>query len=130
MSKGEEKIIEILKKEKFDFEKEKTFSDLKRGRYRFDFYVHRGRAKDALVEYQGEQHYMYISKFYDSRADFLKAKERDRRKISYCLANQIPLYIIPFWELDNIHEAKDLFKNKYRAKDKWKNDKDWNNRKI
>ena len=73
---------------------------------------------------------MYVSKFYDSRAEFLKAKERDRRKISYCLANQIPLYIIPFWEIDNIHEAKDLFKDKYRAKDRWKNDKDWNSHKI
>ena len=40
MSSYEEKIISLLKKSKLKFEREKTFTDLKNGRYRFDFYIH------------------------------------------------------------------------------------------
>ena len=50
----------------------------------------------------GEQHYKYVAKFYHSRAEFMAAQERDRRKISYCLANNIPIYVIPYWELENL----------------------------
>ena len=38
-SSYEEKIIKILKKEKIDFEREKTFKDLRGGRFRYDFYL-------------------------------------------------------------------------------------------
>ena len=38
-SKGEEKIISLLKQGKYKFEREKRFKDLKHGMYRFDFYV-------------------------------------------------------------------------------------------
>ena len=41
MSKGEEKIASLLKKSKYKFEREKRFGDLKRGAYRFDFYVNK-----------------------------------------------------------------------------------------
>lgn len=129
MSKGEEKIISLLKKSQYRFEREKRFSDLKKGSYRFDFYVYRYSGK-AIIEYNGEQHYQYINKFYHTRADFEGAKERDRRKISYALAHDIPIYIIPFWEIDKINSAKDLFQEKYRAKNKWKNDLDWQDYKI
>ena len=125
MSKGEEKIAALLRKGKYKFEREKRFSDLKHGTYRFDFYVYSGRAKPCSIELQGQQHYQYISKFYQSRADFKKAQERDRRKISYCLAHNIPIYIIPYWELDRIKSAADLFQTKFLAYSRWKNDKDW-----
>ena len=127
MSKGEEKIIQLLKKGKYKFEREKRFTDLKKGKYRFDFYVHRGRSKFCLIELQGQQHYQQVKKFHHTRAEFVAAQERDRRKISYCLANQIPLYVIPYWELDKLTSAADLFQEKFRARDRWKNDKDWRN---
>ena len=127
MSKGEEKIIQLLKKGKYKFEREKRFTDLKKGKYRFDFYVHRGRSKFCLIELQGQQHYQQVKKFHRTRAEFVAAQERDRRKISYCLANQIPLYVIPYWELDKLTSAADLFQEKFRARDRWKNDKDWHN---
>lgn len=123
-SKGEEKIIQILKKGKLKFEREKRFSDLKQGSYRFDFYVE-GAPSPCVIEFNGEQHYRFVGKFYQLRKDFEAAKERDRRKISYCLAHRIPIYCIPYWELDNLKNAEDLFQDKFRAKDKWKNDKDW-----
>ena len=128
MSKGEEKIVNLLQKGRYKFEREKRFKDLKRGLYRFDFYVVGGRAIPCAIEYQGEQHYQYVDKFYSSRAEFEAAKERDRRKISYCLAHQIPLYIIPYWELENVHTAADLFNSRFRATSRWKNDQDWQKR--
>jgi hypothetical protein len=125
MSKGEEKVIELLQKGRYRFEREKRFRDLKHGLYRFDFYVVGGRAIPCILEYNGEQHYQYVKKFYATRAEFEAAKERDRRKISYCLAHNIPLYIIPYWELENLHTAADLFNPRFRAASRWKNDQDW-----
>ena len=125
MSKGEEKIINLLQKGRYKFEREKRFSDLKHGLYRFDFYVVCGRAVPCAIEFQGEQHYKHVKKFHATRAEFEAAKERDRRKISYCLAHNIPLYIIPYWELDNLHTAADLFDPRFRARSRWKNDQDW-----
>lgn len=125
MSKGEEKIVNLLQKGRYRFEREKRFKDLKHGLYRFDFYVVGGRAIPCILEYNGAQHYQHVKKFHATRAEFEAAKERDRRKISYCLAHGIPLYIIPYWELDNLHTAADLFNPRFRATSRWKNDQDW-----
>ena len=124
-SKGEEKIIGLLKKSRYRFEREKRFGDLKRGLYRFDFYVLSGRSTPCVIEFNGAQHYVQLTHFQTTARKFKAQQERDRRKISYCLAHNIPIYIIPYWEIDNIHTAADLFKDKYRAKDRWKNDRDW-----
>ena len=124
-SKGEEKIIGLLKKSHYRFEREKRFGDLKRGLYRFDFYVLGGRPTPCVIEFNGAQHYVQLTHFQTTAREFKAQQERDRRKISYCLAHNIPIYIIPYWEIDNIHTAADLFKDKYRAKDRWKNDRDW-----
>ena len=124
MSKLEEKIISLLKKAKLDFRREKSYNNLKKGKYRFDFKVYVEGAP-VLIEVQGQQHYIFISKFFKTRKNFLKQKERDRRKIRYCLTNHIPLYIIPFWEVENLQCANDIFQEKFLAKDIWKNDKDW-----
>ena len=125
MSKGEEKIVNLLQKGRYRFEREKRFKDLKHGLYRFDFYVVGGRAIPCILEYNGAQHYQHVKKFHATRAEFEAAKERDRRKISYCLAHGIPLYIIPYRELDNLHTAADLFNPRFRATSRWKNDQDW-----
>lgn len=122
-TKGEEKIIELLLKDKYNFQREKTFKDLRKGLLRFDFYVQ--GARPCIVEYQGEGHYQFIPKFYHSRAEYESAKERDRRKISYCLANRIPIYCIPYWELNSLQSASDIFQDKFLAHNRWKNDLDW-----
>ena len=128
MSKLEEKVITLLQKEHIQFMREKTFPDLRKGRFRYDFEVYVGGGR-ALVEVQGQQHYQFISKFYKTRADFESQKERDRRKISYALAHRIPLYIIPYWELEHIATARDLLRPQYLATSKWKNDVDWQDHK-
>jgi hypothetical protein len=75
-----------------------------------------------LCEVQGEQHYIYNKKFYKNKSDFLKAQERDRRKISYALAHGIKIYCIPYWEIENISSVEDLFSQKFLAKSKFHND--------
>jgi hypothetical protein len=54
MSKGEDKIIDLLNKEKIFFVREKTFSDLKRGLFRYDFYLPYVDGGPAIIEYNGE----------------------------------------------------------------------------
>lgn len=125
MSKGEEKICALLHKAKINFEREKRFQDLKHGLFRFDFYIANLHGAPAIVEYNGAQHYYPNSKFHHSRADFLKQQNHDRRKISYCLSNHIPIYCIPFWELDNLQKASDCFQKRFLATSRWKNDDDW-----
>ena len=126
-SKGEEKVIQLLRKSGYRFEREKRFKDLKHGMLRFDFYVYGAGPTCCVIEYQGQQHFVRVNKFHRTRAEFVAAQERDRRKISYCLAHQIPIYCIPYWELENLHTAADLFQEKFRARSRWKNDLDWTN---
>lgn len=118
-SKYEEQVIRLLRAAGIKFIREKTFSDLKGGKFRFDFYL---PAFNCLIEVDGEQHFKQVTKFQRTRADFLKQQEHDRRKNSYCLANNIKLFRIPYWELNNIHMAADLFNPNFLVLTKWHND--------
>ena len=112
----EEYIIKILQKEKIKFQREKTFPDLKFGYYRFDFFL---LQYNLLIEVDGAQHYKFSKIFHKKRQDFLKAQERDRRKNSYALSHNIPLYRIPYFEIENIHTFQDILQDKFLVKDKW-----------
>ena len=118
MSKYEEAVAAILKKSKINFVKEKTFSDLKRGLFRFDFYILNLWGAPAIVEVDGEQHFKPIY----GRQAFLKGQEHDRRKNSYCLANKIPIYRIPYWEIKNLKTINDIFTEEHLVKNRWHND--------
>lgn len=118
-SKYEEQIIRLLRAANVKFIREKTFSDLKGGRFRFDFYL---PGFECLIEIDGEQHFKQVPKFQRTRAEFLKQQEYDRQKNSYCLANNIALFRIPYWELSNIKQASDLFQRKFRVFSRWHND--------
>lgn len=122
MSKYEQILEQILVKNKVIFVREKTFVDLKRGSYRFDFFLPQS---NIVIEVNGEQHYKQVKCFQKTRKDFLAAQERDRRKISWCLANKIKIYCIPYWEIKNIKSLEQVFQDKFLAKTKWKNDEDW-----
>lgn len=118
MSKYENKVIQILQKEKIWFYREKTFKDLKRGLFRFDFYLPNLNGAPAIVEVDGEQHFQPIY----GRKAFLKGQEHDRQKNSYCLAHNIPLYRIPYWEVYNLKSSADIFTSAHLVKDRWHND--------
>ena len=120
MSKYEDKVALLLSQSGYKFEREKTFDDLKNGRYRFDFYVK--AATPFLIEVDGEQHFNSNSKFYKTKSEFKKAQEHDRRKNSYCLANNLLLYRIPYWEVSKLQVAADCIQNKFLVRSKWHND--------
>lgn len=119
VSSYEKKVIEILNREKVKFVKEKTFGDLHHGYYRFDFFL---PEENILLEVQGRQHTEFTKIFYKNRSDFLKAQERDREKISYCLSHKISLYCIPWWDMDKISSVKDLLNDAYLARTRYHND--------
>lgn len=64
----------------------------------FDFYF---PEYNACVEYNGEQHYRPF-KHFGGEKDFLETKLRDSIKKDFCKNNDIDLYIIPYWEYENI----------------------------
>lgn len=56
------------------------------------------------IEYNGEQHYKYVSKFHKTEKDLKCQQLRDKNKIKYCLNNNIKLIIIPYTENKNLKE--------------------------
>lgn len=116
MSGYESYFIQLFKKERISFVREKTYKDLKNGAFRFDFYLNNF---DVLVEVDGEQHFKPVY----GRPAFLKGQEHDRRKNSYCLAKGIKLYRIPYWEIKNITKVEQIFNEKFLVKNRWHNDK-------
>jgi hypothetical protein len=54
MSKGEDKIINLLNYARIKFVREKSFSDLKHGLFRFDFYLPNVGGRPAIIEFNGE----------------------------------------------------------------------------
>lgn len=54
MSKCEDRIVDLLNKEKIFFIREKTFKDLKHGLFRFDFYLPDVDGGRCIIEYNGE----------------------------------------------------------------------------
>ena len=118
MSKYENYIMELLKKSKIKFYKEKTFQDFKKGLFRFDFYIWNLNGTPAIVEVDGEQHFKPIY----GRQAFLKGQEHDRQKNSYCLANNIPLYRVPYWEIYTLKNASEIFTETHLVKTRWHND--------
>lgn len=122
ISKGEEKIILLLQQAHIPFEREKTFSDLRKGKYRFDFYIANFGGAPILIEYDGEQHFRQVGKFHKTRADFQKTQEHDRRKNAYALAHGISLYRVPYWDINSITTIWQILQPKYRVTSKFHND--------
>ena len=54
MSKYEDCVIDILKRARIEFFRERTFSDLKHGLFRFDFYIPNLQGAPVIVEVDGE----------------------------------------------------------------------------
>ena len=120
-SKGEQKIIDILNRNKIKFEREISFEDLngyKKVPLRFDFGIYHYGKLIACVEYDGKQHYEFVKFFHKNLSGFKKQQEWDRRKNKYCLMNNIPLYRVPYWQLEDLTLEK-IFSSINRVKDKY-----------
>ena len=92
--------MEIFKTAKLPFYREKTFKDLKRGLFRFDFYLPNVQGAPAIVEVDGEQHFKPIY----GRQSFLKGQEHDRRKKEYAKLYKIKLLEIWYYNYNTIEE--------------------------
>ena len=127
MSKGEDKIIKIFNKYKVRYNREVIFPNLfgkKQTPLRFDFGIYSSDGRlIALVEFDGEQHFKYTKHFYKNKSDFTYRRGCDRKKNEWALNNKIPLYRIPYWELDNISSVNDILNEKYRVLSIYHNDR-------
>lgn len=119
MSKLETTVAILLKENNIQYIREKTYEDLRGGKFRYDFYLPK---LNTIIEVNGQQHYYEV---WGGRTGLLKQQENDRRKISYALANKITMFTIPYWEIQNLKNSQDLFQEKFRVKDKWFNDNIW-----
>ena len=119
MSKLETAVAILLKENNIQYIREKTYEDLRGGKFRYDFYLPK---LNTIIEVNGQQHYYEV---WGGRTGLLKQQENDRRKISYALANKIIMFTIPYWEIQNLKNSQDLFQEKFRVKDKWFNDNIW-----
>lgn len=127
MSSLEQVVYNLLVQANFRFEQEKQFKDCYNGYYRYDFFL---PDLNCCIELNGAQHYQYTKIFHKNKSEFTKAQERDRRKISYCLARDIKLYCVPYWEIDSIKTINDLFNDRFLAKTKFHNDIAWKQQKC
>ena len=94
-SKGELKIIQLLKELNIKYEYQKIFPncyfpDTNRHPI-FDFYLPK---YNLIIEYDGEQHLHQQRTFYNTK--FENINKRDLFKNKWCLNNNIPLLRIPY----------------------------------
>jgi hypothetical protein len=97
ISKLEQSIEKVLKDNNYYYEKQKRFDNFKK--FPFDFIVELNEQLIA-IEAQGRQHYENVPIFDDLEIQ----QKRDNKKREYCLANNIPLIEVPYWEQNNIEK--------------------------
>lgn len=95
LSKGENKIEQILQDNNIKFERQKTFNDCRNiNLLRFDFYL---PEFDLLIEYDGIQHYEYKKvSDWNIKENFEKTKINDNIKNKWCVDNSKALIRIPY----------------------------------
>lgn len=125
VSKEAAVILKLIQKEKIPFSLEYSFQTephKKQKRYRYDFAIfNKNNQLKLLIEYDSIIHFKYIPGLHKKRSAFNKACERDLQKNQYCLLNNIPLYRIPYYDLDKLKKYDDLLKDEYKVKSKWHN---------
>ena len=95
ISSGEESISAILTSKGIEFERQKTFAGCKYKRLlKFDFYIPK---INAVIEYQGMQHYEPIE-FFGGLDGLKELQKRDQIKRDYCNTNHIAHFEISYKE--------------------------------
>lgn len=110
ISRGEERIANILSQNNIPYEKQKTFNScvFDNGLMaRFDFYIN----NQFLVEFDGLQHFK-PGCFNQDKEAFIAAQQRDIFKNNWCLINNIPLKRIPYDALD-VLSLEDIMGDKF-----------------
>ena len=108
ISKGEQKISDILNELDIVFIRQYGFTDCKKKKkLLFDFYL---PDYNVCIEYNGEQHYKSIE-YFGGEEKLKMQKENDKIKENYCINNNINLIIIPYTDFKNI---KNILKQTFR----------------
>jgi len=98
ISKGEEKIAEILNFKCIKYVKEMGFNGcVNKNKLPFDFYL---PDYNICIEYDGIQH--FEPRFGMSEVDYSGIIKRDKIKDKYCKENNIYLIRIPYYDYNNI----------------------------
>ena len=101
-SLGEEKIRIFLKKNNIQFIPQYKFEKCKNKTYLpFDFYL---PLYNLCIEYDGELHYKEV-KLFGGKEGLENRKQLDKIKTNFCLANNITLLRIPYYEYNNIEKT-------------------------
>lgn len=104
LSKGENKIKEILDLMKISYKQQYKFIDCVNKRpLPFDFVLLKEDIVIGAIEFQGRQHYEPVSYFGGNTGHEL-TKKTDIIKFNYCQENKIPFLSIPFWNLAVIQD--------------------------
>lgn len=123
ISKGEQKIINLLRRGGINFEREVSFTDLHgsgKNLLRFDFMINLN-GKRVLLEFDGRQHFEYVPYFHKTIFGFKKQQEWDVRKNKYCLMHNITLIRIPYWDLEDLTLKKIFNSPQYIVRNKYHN---------
>lgn len=126
VSKGELKIINILKENNINYKNEIEFTDLKSQKnkpLRFDIGVYNNNNQlICLIEYDSEIHFHFNKFFHKTKSNFNKRRGYDRIKNGYCLQKNIPLIRIPYWDLNKITFYSIFSNPTYRVTNIYHND--------
>lgn len=126
MSEGEKKILKILKSCGCgQVVREFTFPTLKgkKGTFlRYDFAIVGATGVKFLIEFDGAQHFHQTKPFHKTLSDFKKCMERDRKKNNFAIAHRIPLYRIPYWEIEEINSLDDILRPAHKVTSQYHND--------
>ncbi|MGM1044895.1 MAG: hypothetical protein ACQEXX_01975 [Bacillota bacterium] len=106
-SKGENKVDIYLTKNSINFKRQFKIDGCKLSRHLpFDFCILENHETKCLIEYDGRMHYHSINHF-GGENTFKLIQKRDKIKNDYCIANNIPLIRIPYWDYNRIEEILD-----------------------
>jgi len=106
ISKGEDEIEKYLILNKINYKREykfnKCFNPKTNKKLPFDFYI---SEKNLVIEFQGEQHYKKMGKYFEQRAGGLKGRQiRDKIKKEFCKNNNINFLEISYKDINNVNK--------------------------
>lgn len=104
ISKGEQKIMQILQQNNITFERQKSFSDCRfpdtNALAKFDFYL---TDMNILIEYDGIQHFIATNNGWNTSKHLQEVKNKDSFKTKWCQQNNITLIRIPYLDYHKLN---------------------------
>lgn len=116
-SQGEQKIKELLIKNKISFKQDSSYEPLVKEtgrRLRFDFILLNEKNEAfRFIEFDGRQHFEgFDGGNWSHKEDFSIISERDKIKNNFCKTHNLPLVRIPYTKLQTLN-IEDILSDKY-----------------